>query len=417
MCGIVAKLNYKKTSAVNEDIADLFDDQRNRGTEGFGFVGIDSEKHITVRRAREETKALADLYKKDYPAIVFHHRYPTSTPNYRGQTHPMRVSADNMEHDYLIVHNGVIKNAKELKKAHESIGFKYETVIEDSTKVYKAGGYKNGKWVTGDYTYETVEKFNDSEALAIEVALVIEGVKDEIEAAGSVAFIAVQTNKETGVVTNIFFGRNDTNPLRLLKDNGGITLSSEGDGDMIEPFVLHRVQPFQKNIEKTPLKFYVEPVVAPPKTAPTSTVIRPPVVVKTNSTNQSSMGFTPKTGSDKTQIQKIFDRIEDEEELPLSEYGLTEEEERAMAVQMYMELLDTDEMERMQLDDIFFEFEERFYDEIVSTFQLKIEAGLKEPKKYTGQDVKAQFARLVDSMIEEIITKSYGSAERLYTKT
>jgi len=45
--------------------------------------------------------------------IIAHHRYPTSTKNLINQTHPIQVSNELLEHDYLVIHNGVITNDAE----------------------------------------------------------------------------------------------------------------------------------------------------------------------------------------------------------------------------------------------------------------------------------------------------------------
>lgn len=408
MCGIVAKLSTQKQAAVNLDIADQFDEQRSRGVKGFGFIGIDQEGYATVRRAREEPKILADLYKTDYPAIVFHHRLPTSTENTQRQTHPMYISADTLVHDYLVVHNGVIRNADELKELHEELGFKYLTAVEEVTRKWHGPKYVKGVMTQkGEYVDVTEEAFNDSEALAIEVARVIEGHTNEIGALGSVAFIAVQLDKKNGKVTNYMFGRNNSNPLNMFKTKTSISLSSEGMGQAIEPFVLHTVAPGSVNVTKHPLAF-VEPapvktsvpvaaaktVGFAPRTAAAVTVAQSAAKKETSSSPTAKPVWETEQSVSK-EAQEIFNRVDE-----------TESEQNNIELYLGTVIKDRDVYEQAMLDELFFEYDERFTDEVFSTLQLDVEKGLCEDSNYRGQNIKACFARIVDNLIDDIRTSA-----------
>lgn len=216
MCGIVAALT-KKDENVNQVIANQYDAQRTRGHEGFGSINIQKDRSYEIKRSTGEVKSLVDLHFTVAPSIIFHHRNPTSTGNFQDQTHPILVSNDCLSADYLVVHNGIISNADEVKKKHEADGFKYTTE------------YVN--------THE-VTKFNDSEAFAIDIARHIDGDKGDIEAYGSVAFIALKINKKTKKADTMYFGRN-TNPLNMIHTDEYIGLSSEGAGDPIPEHTLH----------------------------------------------------------------------------------------------------------------------------------------------------------------------------------
>lgn len=117
------------------------------------------------------------------------------------------------ENNYVVVHNGVLHNEHLLKREHEALGITY------------ISQQKSGQ-------------FNDSEALAYDVARYLEGDVDKISAEGSIAFIAIKSDSN-GKPVALFFGRNTSNPLRMKKTQYSITLSSEGSGHMIEPNVLY----------------------------------------------------------------------------------------------------------------------------------------------------------------------------------
>lgn len=138
---------------------------------------------------------------------MFHHRNPTSTDNVYNACHPISTrsgTGNSLEKTYIGVHNGVIYNTADLKKAHEELGVQYVTSQKDG-------------------------KFNDSEALIWDLALFFEG-KKEFEARGGMAWIVMQLG-EDGKPEKLHFGRN-SNPLNIHRKHGKyLTLSSEGPGE------------------------------------------------------------------------------------------------------------------------------------------------------------------------------------------
>ena len=101
---------------------------------------------------------------------------------------------------------------------HEKLGFKYITQYE------KEGYYNQG----------TTTKFNDSEALGIEVALLIEEKQDKVESDNTAAFIALQVDKKTHKASKVFFGRSGVSScLNLSIKKGEIRISSEGEGEEV----------------------------------------------------------------------------------------------------------------------------------------------------------------------------------------
>ena len=237
MCGII--WHKKDTEKANKGIFKQYEKQKTRGTQGFGFVVVSKGMIKDIKRAQFEKDMLPVLKEaKEYDEILFHHRFPTSTPNTLGATHPIYVHNDKLKFDYIGVHNGVISNPTERRTEHEKQGFTYTTIVETQ--------YSDSYGV-----YPTQEKkFNDSEALIIDIALALESDAPRVESRGSAAFIIYQLDKETGKIENLFCGRNYSNPLKFNTASGSVTLSSEGEGKEVEPYKL-----FKFNYKKNELEF------------------------------------------------------------------------------------------------------------------------------------------------------------------
>ena len=248
MCGIILAVNTnkkEKSKSVNNFIINQYEDQYSRGKEGFGIIRLNPES-FEIDRATEPYKFLINLYQKESAMIIVHHRTPTSTANKISQTHPILVSNKYLEHDYLIIHNGIIYNAEENKKEHEALGFKYQTELK--------------KQEESEYSYYRNHTFNDSESLAVEMSLFIENKIKEIRTRGSMAFIALQIERKTQKPLQVFFGRKD-NPLNMYeykdKTKSNLRLSSEGIGEPIKESLLYsfKISDKQINIKKTKMKF------------------------------------------------------------------------------------------------------------------------------------------------------------------
>lgn len=217
MCGIIGE--FKKQGHANDGILDQYEEQNSRGTRGFGIALVNAKGEVSVKRATEPVKAIVDLNLYKARSILMHHRLPTSSDNRLDQTHPILVDGPLFKNKYLVVHNGVIVNAKKIKENHDQIKYEYKTA--HIAKPFYAYGKESGE-----------EKFNDSEALAVEVADFIENGK-EIESTGSAAFVAIQMD-QNNKIKKVFFGRNEGNPLKLYDDGKTIKLSSEGKGVQVE---------------------------------------------------------------------------------------------------------------------------------------------------------------------------------------
>lgn len=229
MCGIVAGYS-KKGKRVGKALSKRYEDQKHRGQEGFGFVGL-GLNDLEYFRCEDEQSFKKALKATNSPFIVAHHRFPTSTINVAECAHPILVTNDELDHDYFFVHNGHISNCDELKAQHESKGYVYTTELEGEERtVYKNKKNGNEYFVSGKKKTE----YNDSESLAIELARYFDGMTREINTVGNVAFIGIQVSKETGKETKMFYGRNAGSPLHYEENNEFIWLKSKGNKEIPE---------------------------------------------------------------------------------------------------------------------------------------------------------------------------------------
>jgi predicted glutamine amidotransferase len=195
MCGIVYGANFQGYP-VNKKILRQFQSQRSRGIEGFGLF---DGQYKNIVRTPKERKIKSWLKNHPTNEIMFHHRYPTSTDNVKNACHPFS-SRDffGKNKNYVLVHNGMLWNADELKAEHEKLGIEYYSVQPDG-------------------------RFNDSEALMWDVALYLEGKQDRLHAYGSIAFICIA---KRGKKESLFFGRNSS-PLKMASTEHSLFLASE----------------------------------------------------------------------------------------------------------------------------------------------------------------------------------------------
>lgn len=282
MCGIIAAFNTdaaknkKEKEFVNEWVISQFEDQKNRGTQGFGIVAIEEDSTYKIFRATEGYKFMYDIHENPVYKMLMHHRIPTSTENKMKQTHPILVSNKRLAHDYLVVHNGVIRNSEELREEHMKHGFIYTTDVDEGS---------------------VRMKFNDSESLAIEIALYIENHKKELDTEGSAAFIALQIEKKTQKVETLYFGRNDGSPLNLAKTRGSLRISSEGPGDEVTPNTLYFCKlDNEMSLSKRALHFKIVKREYAAYTPPYSY----------HSTHHTSLGFDTRTKEEKEEDDKYW---------------------------------------------------------------------------------------------------------------
>src|SRR3990167_5170244 len=231
MCGLVMGKRMDNRSVV-KSLLKRFEHQKGRGTQGFGYIVVKNGVVVDIKRAQYEhyIKQFLDG-DSDAHEILFHHRMPTSTENLAEVTHPIVVKSDLLDYDYYLIHNGVLSNEDELKVEYEKMGFVYTTTINKKTTTE----------IGGTIVSESEENgFNDSESLAIDVALYLDEKKNTIDSVGSIAFICYQTYKD-GRVKSIHYGRNGGNPLIIEDNNDVFFLKSTGSGKEIDEDVIYTI--------------------------------------------------------------------------------------------------------------------------------------------------------------------------------
>lgn len=235
MCGII-HIKRTKNKPAHLAVAEAYNKQKARGSEGFGYVAVSKDGSYSVQRAETEKEIMKLLRRETAPEILFHHRMPTSTANLDFCAHPILVSNPKLKYDYLVVHNGVISNHAKLSPGHKQEGFSYTTEHEIINVVRYKGRDIAG---TGHHT-----KYNDSESLAIEVAMYVEGLKNTMDFEGTAAIMFYQIDKTTNRVHAFWYGRNSGNPLgrEVIKHKKGeiIKIASVG-GTAIENGYLVKV--------------------------------------------------------------------------------------------------------------------------------------------------------------------------------
>ena len=218
-------------------VEQAYREQKSRGTRGFGYVAISEISE--VKRAESEGAILEKLKTEKSSEILFHHREPTSTPNYIDVTHPIRVEHESLNYTYYLIHNGIISNDSERKAVHEKKGFAYSTTVKIEHH-------------TRNHTY-TAEQFNDSEALTIDFARYAEGQTKSIKARGSMAFICLQVEKPSGRPIALYAARNDSSPLRMYEDKNLFAFVSEGGSISLPVNTLWRYDYASGRMTESPL--------------------------------------------------------------------------------------------------------------------------------------------------------------------
>lgn len=258
MCGLVGLLS-KKNKPVGQQVFNLYSQQKRRGSEGFGYIGINFQREITgIHRAKTEAEIRSKLMSDKSEIILFHHRFPTSTKNTLGTTHPIFVSNEELDHDYYFAHNGVISNAGVLKNRHEQAGYSYLTEFKEVTYAQ----YSNNK---SEKLLETISKFNDSESLAIELARYCDGQTNKVDTVGAVAFWGIQVSKTDGTVTKIYYGKNRGRDLGITRNKKYWGFASEKGADVapLKLFTLDLI--IGEDIETDlPIDDFEKPVITTP---------------------------------------------------------------------------------------------------------------------------------------------------------
>jgi len=227
MCGIIYTKRNNKSRA-NKTVIKRFQKQKSRGVQGFGYIPVYDGKIGGVKRFETLSEVTNALKQEKSDEILFHHRIPTSTPNFEDVNHPITVKHKIFKSNYYVIHNGIISNSDDLKKEHEELGIKYTTEMQKQ-ELYRIGGKTK---VTTEEDF-----YNDSESFSIDLALYLEGKQEHFKSKGSIAFICFETDKR-GSIKNIHYGHNSRNPLILEENKGMFVLKSVGNGQSVEEDVL-----------------------------------------------------------------------------------------------------------------------------------------------------------------------------------
>ena len=231
MCGLVGVWS-KKNKPVAQQVFDLYKKQSKRGMQGYGYMAISAEgKLVSVKRSKTESEIKSVLLKEKSPVILFHHRFPTSTDNTVGTTHPMSVSNDELEFDWYVSHNGKVANTNSLKIKHELLKYEYLTEFTEELVATHKNGRKEVLSTKG-------KRHNDSESLAIELARYLEDKSGTVGTTGPIAFWAVQLKKGTDEVVSIYYGRNHGRDLTVIGSKKYAGIASEG-GSEVTPMKIY----------------------------------------------------------------------------------------------------------------------------------------------------------------------------------
>lgn len=233
MCGIVGCFGGRPIA----DALTAYRKQQMRGYEGFGYLALKDGKLVDFMRSSHESQivdALGITENLQPDAILFHHRFPTSTINVPESAHPLPITKKGWKHRYWMLHNGVV-HGNETVAQIESRGYTFKSCVKE-IKYYRAG--KN--------VYETVvdSDVNDSEFLGVYVAELLEGERKDIPLSGAIAALVLAEDKKTKRCT-VYVMRNTLNPLVMERSKGekvhSVRISSEGTGAVVPHGVIHRL--------------------------------------------------------------------------------------------------------------------------------------------------------------------------------
>lgn len=218
MCGIITSISKEPTLDNVSKVKLQYEEQKNRGQLGYGFVAIDKNGEVIHSRSTDERNILAELDKlPETNLVMFHHRIPTCNLNAVKANHPIFISnKKNLDYKYFIVHNGSISNTDSLRTEHEEEGFKY------GTDVSWHGTY-NKELSFNDHT--------DTESLGIEMAKFVEDRSSRIKARGGAAIFMLQIDRKNKPINFYYF--RETNPIKAYWNKDTFFLASEAPGVVI----------------------------------------------------------------------------------------------------------------------------------------------------------------------------------------
>jgi hypothetical protein len=216
MCGIIGCM-IRNPEFVKSDLNSIYDSQKHRGQNGFGYA---LENSSIFKRYR--TTTFSDIYEKieeenfeEGDIFLFHHRMPTSTRNIEHCNHPITSE----EKDLMIIHNGIITDSisnfpghhfetKDYNYDDNSYGIKYYGYYELNKK-------ENFKVTDSEFIVHSIQNFLD------EGKDFNESLKNVTEKYLFSSFLLIRKNDD-----KIYFGSNNQDLLCFSLHNN-LWLSSE----------------------------------------------------------------------------------------------------------------------------------------------------------------------------------------------
>lgn len=200
MCGLIGiAVNNKRN--VRDRVKTIYENQKSRGRQGAGFALKRGNAIFRIRHQNPETALKTFALWQGYEngdLTLFHHRYPTSTPNKAHLNHPLA----NEDKSVYLIHNGIIHNDMKLYEKMKS-RHRFETVYR------KDEG--EDEIITDS---EVMVHILEEELKKRSFAMAFRRLAERVEGMFAVAVLIKPYNK-------IFLFKNSYNPIVVFKDDDG----------------------------------------------------------------------------------------------------------------------------------------------------------------------------------------------------
>lgn len=166
MCGIIACIAENCNQILYDGIIQL----KNRGYDSVGICTIQPENQFTINKFAS-TKGI-DAYSKLEGVLDQHKESQTGIAHTRWATHGAKTDINSHPHQsscgkFVLVHNGIIENYKELKQQLETTGYKFKSQTDSEVIVQQLSYiYQTKKNIT-ECVQELITKLEGTWGLAI----------------------------------------------------------------------------------------------------------------------------------------------------------------------------------------------------------------------------------------------------------